>query len=975
MESQSFEDSSAVVATRVSGRLRKRSSSPKNSAPTKQSRSIINDENQVNGSTISSTRTRISSRVATRRNVLGDRVPELVNKTKQTKATKKKAAPQSMPPTPAQNKSAHNVSCNKSVAASEQSKSSTETMDKRFAFVRVSDSKTRKHPSPSLLSFPLFEGAIIGRNSKVATNQSSNVSVLSGESATSQLKPSSCKKLDLGIPFACNGVSRKQVVVESVSSFEQSTQEFRVILSVPIGVQNPLRIVSFQQSRENPRDTIRRVQFLGEGKRMSLKEGDLVEFDPYNSDPQHVFCLLRAQPFIPVHIGDRVRVRFKNKDVFDMEQLGWYVLCHVMSPSEQTHIEFPSDDIDVLHPAPKEGHRGQIGDGRVFVNNGKSASEGPIAYDCHPKDISVGDLVDCIYQDSGLQGKWFRGHIASISRDKKTCDVFYCDEEYECNVPLRQGKIRLIDRGSSCRDWVEKSRSVVKIPPGEGHLSQRIIIPDKTMDLDDSAETRLRWVISQHQIDEIENKGKKTIRYSELLKDLFVNIRKSCEQEGQLRYWPGSVPTKKVTKKRGQAPTHSTENVPKRRASKRIKKTASETKKRPLSKEIQPRSSDSCQGDKQSISSPNNTQAPSNSICDKSGETASQETLGSPAPISPVFELSRDRLREMNPSLADRAWRSLNSAEPHVGFGILEHMTVVHNAAQTASLGERLLDLLKSGPKSDGIVFCEPNRMELAVRYMKTLIKKSESVNSSAINDFGPKSWDDFESFLSMPMIRAKPIPEALRETESVVTVRRLGIALNHSAGALEVMETLLSCQLQSFVENGNLDGYDITPISSIILQHTGTIREAMKTTLSWSARCLIRHLHWVSVPLSSSISPSDRDAYRRCTQETQRCLDAFGSIVSHVVWLFCRKEGVSMHDRRCVFVVKDVILSELEQCIPEFIPEPKKKRKQSASADLDSRKDILLSYVLSLKSPATGHFKKALAKTFGIESEFSLFS
>jgi hypothetical protein len=265
--------------------------------------------------------------------------------------------------------------------------------------------------------------------------------------------------------------------------------------------------------------------------------------------------------------------------------------------------------------------------------------------------------------------------------------------------------------------------------------------------------------------------------------------------------------------------------------------------------------------------------------------------------------------------------------------------------------------------------------MELAVRYMKTLINKSESVNASTINDFVPKSWDDFESFLSMPMNRAKPIPEALRETESVAAVRRLGIALNHSAGALEVMETLLSCQLQSFVESGNVDGYDITPISSIILQHTGTVREAMKATLSWSARCLIRHLHWVAAPLSSSISPSDRDTYRRCTQETQRCFDAFGSIVSHVIWLFCRKEGVSMHDRRCVFVVKDVILSELEQCIPEVIPEPTKKRKQSTSADLDSRKDILLSYILLLKSPATGPFKKALAKTFGIESEFSIFS
>ncbi len=39
--------------------------------------------------------------------------------------------------------------------------------------------------------------------------------------------------------------------------------------------------------------------------------------------------------------------------------------------------------------------------------------------------FSVGDLVQCRTGDGACGGGWYRGRIASISSDGKTCDVMY----------------------------------------------------------------------------------------------------------------------------------------------------------------------------------------------------------------------------------------------------------------------------------------------------------------------------------------------------------------------------------------------------------------------------------------------------------------------------------------------------------------------------------------------------------------------
>lgn len=60
---------------------------------------------------------------------------------------------------------------------------------------------------------------------------------------------------------------------------------------------------------------------------------------------------------------------------------------------------------------------------------GKHGPERVLAFDRNPKELFVGDLVDCLYQNGLDRGRWFRGRIAMMNRSMKTCNIAYDDGE------------------------------------------------------------------------------------------------------------------------------------------------------------------------------------------------------------------------------------------------------------------------------------------------------------------------------------------------------------------------------------------------------------------------------------------------------------------------------------------------------------------------------------------------------------------
>jgi hypothetical protein len=82
-------------------------------------------------------------------------------------------------------------------------------------------------------------------------------------------------------------------------------------------------------------------------------------------------------------------------------------------------IGYPAADVQVLNVDYVTGSAfAEMDDGSLVL-----------AYHRDMTKLAMGDLVDCLYQGGIENGACFRGRVAAIDREKKTCDVLYFDRE------------------------------------------------------------------------------------------------------------------------------------------------------------------------------------------------------------------------------------------------------------------------------------------------------------------------------------------------------------------------------------------------------------------------------------------------------------------------------------------------------------------------------------------------------------------
>jgi hypothetical protein len=80
-------------------------------------------------------------------------------------------------------------------------------------------------------------------------------------------------------------------------------------------------------------------------------------------------------------------------------------------------IEYPADDVQLVSTHPQQSV--------YYVALGTPDQQ--FAYDANPKDLQMGDLVFCLYQNGAENGARFRGRVASVSGDGQTVDIAYDD--------------------------------------------------------------------------------------------------------------------------------------------------------------------------------------------------------------------------------------------------------------------------------------------------------------------------------------------------------------------------------------------------------------------------------------------------------------------------------------------------------------------------------------------------------------------
>ena len=337
------------------------------------------------------------------------------------------------------------------------------------------------------------------------------------------------------------------------------------------------------------------------------------------------------------------------------------------------------------------------------------------------------------------------------------------------------------------------------------------------------------------------------------------------------------------------------------------------------------------------------------------------------------------KVREMLSSLGNSLWRALNSAEPHTGLILLRHELTVHNSVPNLTLSKNLWDLVRDGPKSEGVAFRDPNRTELGRRYLALLLTaengpwKSVPDSLTAGAEFGPFLWENLECVLRAPLDETEQVNMANPQPSSL---RRIGQSLQVATCGLWCILKLLQRELvcANMVELSK-GAEKLSPCSGPMARmlKDRCIREALKLAARCAASCWARHGHWIlgAPPGCEAVEQKTSSESQRqfCADEAKGCLDYLGRIVSHMLLLFNIEEGLVCGGDEGALAIRDAVLSEID-CTNHDTDDEDPGMLEARSRYFHRLK---LRFVLSLSEDCAEPLKRKLAELLGVLSEFSI--
>mmetsp|Transcript_10578 Transcript_10578/g.15588 ORF Transcript_10578/g.15588 Transcript_10578/m.15588 type:complete len:1058 (+) Transcript_10578:810-3983(+) len=609
---------------------------------------------------------------------------------------------------------------------------------------------------------------------------------------------------------------------------------------------------------------------------------------------------IKQEGDLTAKVGDRFRVVFDAKDMFGIKRNGWYfgtarnvkkgnrfdlsrfdqsgsylIDIDFDDNSFSKKLDYPHADVEklIVDPDTKSSHVYSEGSLVSGADQRLQSDDYRFAYDANPQNLFVGDLVEC----NAKNRAWHRGRVVKINEDEKSCDILYDHAEHECGIPFGQGNVRLIERAFQKFEWLlgmnvhqdnhengrEKKISYSPRKRKPGLRKGKVVGVYKGTSVLDGVDnldcnTTPSVTVKIHFADGVTEEH----RMDKFLSSLFNSVI----GDDEMFPWPDDREvvndTKDQTKTALTFPSNCSANIVS-----------------PIHEGVE--------GEDE----------------DEHGEFSQDAfpSLPTNCGISP-----KKKGKELPSFIANSAWRALNTAEPHNGATLLAHLTTVQKVVPNCTLSQNLFSMLKHGPKSEGVAFNDPNRMELACRYISLL----SSTSTFQTISLGPSSWDDVESCLRLPISETNVFRVNAEKALSSSATRRLGDGLQAAACAVGSIETLLKNELGDMVHSKGqsyvgLRGDVSKPTVRAILLD---VREALKRTVRWAVQCWMRHGQCVIR------SKNTNKAYSgACAMEAKRCLDSFGRIICYIAWLYCREEEICMENNGCSLLIKDCLFSELE--------------------------------------------------------------
>jgi len=616
--------------------------------------------------------------------------------------------------------------------------------------------------------------------------------------------------------------------------------------------------------------------------------------------------------------------------------------------------------------------------------------------DKDPEELHIGDFVDCYYQNGGYKkGGWFRGRVACISEDGSKCDVAYYDESYEVNIPTKEKKIRLIERCDETGDWMLHKKALV--PHGDGFRTGTVRSVTTVRGLPKKYENGYNTSrLCRITFDDDMADGGESWDCESTAKFVFAHILAKCPSKFR-RVWPiastatvaESVRSRRRIQMKDEAENQGAKSINVETKSKKDDNQKLSSRKKKVGPKK--RTKVKFEVEDQPVKSENDGAVTTAVSKKANGEVSKSETPNRKARLSSdchrvkfnekdvaatedkyfdsqdsafraLFE-NKKKANDFHPTLPNMLWCALNSPEADTGACFLRDLLCVHDSVPPVSLVQKLLDLMKFGPKADGckIHFKDPHRTELASEYVYSLLlASSRLVRRDGTALFGPSSFEDFSVLLS----------QSMDQTANMISGRRLAHGLHLSARGAKLLSLMLRTELQDVDLSSTSFSYDTLslkskPTVSLILDHP-RIHDVLKIAARNASTCLFRHSRWIleNHPLLDPPTASIID--ESCCLYATECFDELGSTICYIAWLFCAEEGIELDSDRCAYAIVNEFSSELQKYL-DHSPE------MSERAEKQYVKMLKFRFLQSLAEEFARPLVRAIGNLFDMAADLSM--
>jgi hypothetical protein len=332
--------------------------------------------------------------------------------------------------------------------------------------------------------------------------------------------------------------------------------------------------------------------------------------------------------------------------------------------------------------------------------------------------------------------------------------------QYESGIPMREKKIRLIQRCDTSDGWLTGKTAMLP-RDGEGRRFKTGIVSMASVG-------HYQVMFPDGQIESISYEEGVTTVFRHLLKTL-PPVKQSVWPVSTTASMADTIRLRRLRKEQKRLMDEFSQPIVEAQAKSTSKSTGKARPSRSVAKKVAIKS-EPCD---ETVDTPDE-----NDIW-LDADDSNFSDLIIPVRGGPFVDLSvlegRKIAKEFPPGLPNVLWCGLNSPEAQTASNFLWDLLCVHDMVPPSTMIQKLMDLMKYGPKAEGssVYFKDPHRTELAAQFVYGLLGASNRLvrrDSGAL--FGPSSWVDIEMLLA----------QSVAETENMISGRRLAQGLQLAA-------------------------------------------------------------------------------------------------------------------------------------------------------------------------------------------------